>query len=204
MPTLSFFFDFGSTYSYPAALRIREAAARAGVVARFRPIMLGAIFKAQGWVTSPFNLYPVKGRYMWRDLERITAAMGVPFVRPDPFPQNGLLAARVAVGARDEPWQPRFCVEVFKAEFARGEEIIDPAVISAALTAAGADAAHWIARAAGEDVKDALRAETDEAGRHGVFGAPSFVTPDGELFWGNDRLEAALAWMAHRSPRRSR
>lgn len=198
-PTLTFFFDFGSTYSYLAALRIRELAASAGIAVRFRPIMLGAIFKSQGWETSPFNLYPAKGRYMWRDLERITGRMGVPFVRPDPFPQNGLLAARVAVAARGEPWQPAFCVEVFKAEFARGEQISDAGVVAAALEAAGAGDTSWLARAGNAEVKDCLRAETDEAARLGVFGAPSFVTPDGELFWGNDRLESALSWTGRRT-----
>ena len=100
---LDFWFDFASTYSYPAAVRIGALAARADVRVRFRPFLLGPIFKAQGWTTSPFNLYPEKGRYMWRDLERLCADLDVPFRRPDPFPQNSLLAARVAlVGARPE------------------------------------------------------------------------------------------------------
>src|SRR5262245_51053650 len=71
MPMLDFWFDFASTYSYPAATRISPLAAIAGVTIRFRPFLLGPIFKAQGWETSPFNLYPAKGRYMWRDLERL-------------------------------------------------------------------------------------------------------------------------------------
>ena len=200
MTTLSFFFDFGSTYSYPAALRIRGEAERAGVEVRFRPLMLGAIFKAQGWETSPFNLYPAKGRYMWRDLARITSEMGVPFVRPDPFPQNGLLAARVAVAACDEPWQPAFCIAIFEAEFARGEQIIEPGVVAGALSAAGADAAHWLEAAAAPEAKDRLRAETEEAQRLGIFGAPTFVTGSGELYWGNDRLDAALRTATSRNP----
>jgi 2-hydroxychromene-2-carboxylate isomerase len=70
-PALDFWFDFASTYSYLAAVRIRPLAAQTGVSVRFRPFLLGPIFKAQGWDTSPFNLYPVKGRHMWRDLERL-------------------------------------------------------------------------------------------------------------------------------------
>jgi len=65
---LDFWFDFASTYSYPAAMRIAPLAQQAGVMVRFRPFLLGPIFKIQGWPTSPFNLYPAKGRYMWRDL----------------------------------------------------------------------------------------------------------------------------------------
>ncbi len=100
-PVLDFWFDFASTYSYPSAMRLRSLAQQAGVAVSFRPFLLGPIFKAQGWSTSPFNLYPAKGRHMWRDLERICADLALPFRRPDPFPQNSLLAARVAlVGLR--------------------------------------------------------------------------------------------------------
>ena len=76
MPTLDFWFDFASTYSYPAAMRIAPLAAAAGVTVRYRPFLLGPIFKAQGWDTSPFNLYEAKGRHMWRDLERLCADLG--------------------------------------------------------------------------------------------------------------------------------
>src|SRR6266581_7767160 len=102
MPALDFFYDFASTYSYPAAMRIAPLAAQAGVAVRFRPFLLGPIFKAQGWDTSPFNLYPARGRHMWRDLERLCAELKLPFRRPDPFPQNSLLAARVALAALDQ------------------------------------------------------------------------------------------------------
>ena len=72
MPALlDFWFDFASTYSYPAAMRVAPLAWQSGVMVRFRPFLLGPLFKAQGWSTSPFNLYPAKCRYMWRDLERI-------------------------------------------------------------------------------------------------------------------------------------
>ena len=83
-PHLDFWFEFASTYSYPAAMRIAPLAREAGVDVRFRPFLLGPIFKAQGWDTSPFNLFAAKGRYMWRDLERICAELGLPFRRPEP------------------------------------------------------------------------------------------------------------------------
>ena len=94
MPTLDFWFDFASTYSYPAAMRIAPLAAEAGVAVRYRPFLLGPIFKAQGWDSSPFNVYEAKGRHMWRDLERLCADLALPFRRPESFPQNSLLAAR--------------------------------------------------------------------------------------------------------------
>lgn len=191
---LDFWFDFGSTYSYPASQRIQALARAQGVTVRFRPFLLGVLFKAQGWSTSPFNLYPAKGQYMWRDLARISDDLGLAFVRPDPFPQNGLLAARVALAIGDAPWIGDYCAGVFAEEFARGRQIADASVISDVLARLGADAPRLLTRAGSPEVKDRLRRETEEAQSLGLFGAPSFLTHDGELFWGNDRLEAALAW----------
>jgi len=191
---IDFWFDFASTYSYPASQRIRPLAHAHGVTVRFRPFLLGPLFKAQGWGTSPFNLYPAKGRYMWRDLERLCRALDLPLVRPEPFPQNSLLAARLAVAADGEAWRDAFCERVFRAEFGEGRPIDDARVLGSLIADLGGDAASLLARSGSTEIKDRLRRETDEASRRGLFGAPSFVTPDGELFWGNDRLEAALAW----------
>jgi 2-hydroxychromene-2-carboxylate isomerase len=204
-PSLDFWFEFASTYSYPAALRIRPLAAAAGVVVRFRPFLLGPIFVAQGWNNSPFNLYPAKGRHMWRDLERISADLGLPFRRPESFPQSSVLAARVAlVGLGEQPpgqksWGEEFCCAVYRAEFAEGRRIDDPEVVGGILAQLGVDAAATLAEAQSGAIKDRLRAETAAAQRHDIFGAPSFVTADGELFWGNDRLENALAWAQRHS-----
>src|SRR5260370_14542850 len=125
MPLLDFWFDFGSIYSYPAALRIGPLSNAAGVRVCFRCFLLGPIFKAQGWTTSPFNLFPAKGRHMWRDLERLCAELALPFRRPDPFPQNGLLAARVALAGFAQGWGEDFCRAVFRAPFAEGRPIGD-------------------------------------------------------------------------------
>jgi len=191
---LDFWLEFASTYSYPAAMRIGRAAREAGVAVRFRPFLLGPIFKAQGWDTSPFNIYAAKGRYMWRDLERLCQALELPLVRPDPFPQNSLLAARVAVAAANEPWLEDFCLSVYRAEFARGDNIAEAAVLAGILGELGVASAKRLAAAQSPEVKEQLKLQTEEAQRLGIFGAPSFTTEDGELFWGNDRLEAAVAW----------
>jgi 2-hydroxychromene-2-carboxylate isomerase len=192
--TIDFWFDFGSTYSYPAALRIGPLAQAAGVRVRFRPFLLGPIFKAQGWTTSPFNLFPAKGRHMWRDLERVCAELGLPFRRPDPFPQNSLLAARVALAGFDQGWGEDFCRAVFRAEFGEGRRIEDAATIGDVLAGLSIAPAPALAAAQSDAIKARLRRETEEAQRLGLFGAPSFVCADGELFWGNDRLEPALRW----------
>ena len=129
-PLLDFWFDFASTYSYPAAMRIAPLAQQAGVMVRFRPFLLGPLFKAQDWPTSPFNLYPAKGRYMWRDLERICVDLDLPFRRPQPFPQNSLLAARVALIGLSASWGEEFCRGVFRAEFRECRQIDNPTVIA--------------------------------------------------------------------------
>ena len=193
-PALDFWFEFASTYSYPAAMRIGALARDRGVIVRWRPFLLGPVFKAQGWDNSPFNIYPVKGRYMWRDLERICAAAGMPFVRPAVFPQNTILAARVALVALGEGWGEDFSCAVYAAEFGEGRDIGAPGLIADILTALGRDADAVITRAQADDNKLVLRKNTEEAQALGIFGAPSIVTADGELFWGNDRLEAALDW----------
>src|SRR5919206_1880642 len=108
MATLDFFYEFASTYSYVTAMRIASLAQAAGVTVRWRPFLLGPIFKAQGWDTSPFNLYPAKGRYMVRDCERLAAALGAAFRLPDPFPQHSVLAARVALVGDEEGWGEDF------------------------------------------------------------------------------------------------
>ena len=191
---LEFWYEFASTYSYPAAMRIEALAAEAGVEVVWRPFLLGPIFGEQGWNDSPFNIYPAKGRYMWRDLERICAAQGLPFAPPDPFPQNTLLAARVALVALAQDWGEDYCRAIYAAEFGDGRNIGETETIADVLTALGRDAEAAMRAAQGDDVKAALRANTGEAQRLGIFGAPSFVTADGELFWGNDRLEQALRW----------
>jgi 2-hydroxychromene-2-carboxylate isomerase len=190
---LEFFFEFASTYSHPAALRIEPLARAAGVTLVWRPFLLGPIFQALGWNDSPFNLQPAKGRYMWRDLERICAAEGIPWRRPSKFPRNGLLAARVACHYDDTPWCPDFVRAIYRANFAEDREISDPAVVSSCLEALGLPAGEILEQASAPASKEKLRAQTDRASALGLFGAPSFVVGD-EIFWGNDRLEAALAW----------
>ena len=194
MPALDFWFDFASTYSYPAALRIQALAEETGVTVNFRPFLLGPIFKAQGWDTSPFNLFPAKGGYMWRDLARICADLALPFQRPEPFPQNSLLAARVALIGLREHWGEEFCLEVFRAQFGEGRNIQDAAAIGTILSRLEIAPQAVLAAAQSDDNKARLRRETEEAARYGIFGAPTFVAADGELFWGNDRLERALRW----------
>jgi 2-hydroxychromene-2-carboxylate isomerase len=191
MAAIDFFYEFASTYSYIAAMRIAPLAQAAGIAVRWRPFLLGPIFKAQGWDTSPFNLYPAKGRYMMRDCERQCAALGLGFHLPEPFPQSTLTAARVALVALDEGWGEDFSRAIYRAQFAERRQIGSAEVIGEIVRALGRDGDAVLARAGSDAIKQKLRAETEAAQRLGLFGAPSFVAGD-ELFWGNDRLEQAL------------
>ena len=191
-PVVEFFFEFASTYSYLSAARLPGLAAEAEVEVRWRPFLLGPIFAAQGWDTSPFNIYAAKGRYMWRDMARRAERFGLAFQRPDPFPQNSLLAARVAQVALAQPGGVAYCQNVFLAQFSAQQDISDPDVITACLTSAGLSA-NLLEQAQTDANKHTLRETTDDAARRGLFGAPSFLVGD-ELFWGDDRLEEALAW----------
>jgi len=196
--TVDFWYEFASTYSYPAAMRVEAAAERAGVQLRWRPFLLGPIFGAQGWNDSPFNIYPAKGRYMWRDMARLCEAQGLALREPVRFPQNGLNAARLALLGAQEGWAPGFTRAVYLANFAGQKDISDEATLAEILTGLGLDAEAAMARSRTPENKAQLKAQTEEAIARGVFGSPSFTVGD-ELFWGNDRLDEALAWAkAHR------
>ena len=194
MPVLEFWYEFASTYSFPAAMRVERLAGAAGLTVRWRPFLLAPIFGSQGWTDSPFNIYPVKGRYMWRDLERICArenlALKLPPVR---FPQNGLKAARLALVGEAEGWTPTFTRAAYTANFAEQKDISVDAVLAEILKRLNVDAERAFAASNTPENKTRLKEQTDEAIKRGLFGAPSFTVGD-ELFWGNDRLEDAIAF----------
>ncbi|BCW89543.1 2-hydroxychromene-2-carboxylate isomerase [Alphaproteobacteria bacterium SO-S41] len=193
---VEFWFEFASTYSYLAAARIEALARSRDVAVAWRPFLLGPIFSAQGWTTSPFNIYEAKGRNMWRDMERLAQLYGLPFAKPSVFPQNGLKAARLALALPDGPRRAAFVKAVYAANFAHDEPIAEDAVLDGILHGLGEDVAALHAVAATPEIKDALRTNTATAIAKGVFGAPAVICADGELFWGNDRLEHALDWAA--------
>jgi 2-hydroxychromene-2-carboxylate isomerase len=191
---LEFWFEFASTYSYPAVMRIDKLAAERGVEVEWRPFLLGPLFHAQqGMEDSPFNVVPVKGTYMWRDLERTCAKYGLPFLKPQRFPQNGLNAARISLSLEPKD-RPNFVKAVYQANFVHDRDISDLQILHAALRRAGLDPYETLEAVGSDRIKTQLRDDTAYAADLGIFGAPTCVTLDGELFWGNDRLEDALDW----------
>lgn len=164
-------------------------------------------FLCSGHVAAPFQANPVKGAYMMRDAERAAARHGLPFNIPADFPHNTVLATRVACAFQDAPWVADFIARIYTAEFVEGLNVGDEAVVAAAVAGAGQDPAAVLAAATAPAAKDRLRAQTEEALRLGIFGAPTLVVGGGgdggappELFWGQDRVADAIDWACGRHP----
>ena len=157
-PRLEFWYDFASTYSYLSAMRIEALAAAAGVEVAWKPFLLGPIFTAQGWTTSPFNLYPAKGRNMVRDIERLAAERDLDFALPQRFPQNSLMAARLALVGGDEGWIAAFTRAVYVAEFAHAADISDRQALGSILQSLHLDSQKIFTRIEQGDIKDRLSA----------------------------------------------
>jgi 2-hydroxychromene-2-carboxylate isomerase len=191
--TVDFFYEFASPYACLSALRIRGLAASCAVAIRWRPFLLGPIFRAEGLPDSPLNVFPLRGAYARLDVARRARRHGFEVRFPSTFPRNGLLASRVALVALGEGWGEAFSEAVYRAGFQQDADISSPEVVEALVAGLGQDGPRALAAAAAPEVKGTLRAETEAAQAAGIFGAPSFLV-GGELFWGDDRLEDALDW----------
>jgi len=189
---LEFWFDFGSNYSYLSTMRIEEAAARRGVAVRWRPFLLGPIFRSFGWETSPFVLHKAKGEYVWQDMVRECRKYGLPWRRPSRFPRSAVLPSRVALLGADEAWIGAYCRRMMSLNFAEDRDIDSQEVVAEVLAQLGLPAQPLVEAALSEANKLRLRAQTEEAAARGIFGAPTFFVGD-EMFWGNDRLDDTLA-----------
>ncbi|WP_298210609.1 2-hydroxychromene-2-carboxylate isomerase [Acidovorax sp.] len=194
-PTIEFWFDFGSNYSYLSAMRIEAAATQHGVQIRWKPFLLGPIFQSFGWETSPFVLQKAKGDYVWRDMARECLKAGLPWRKPTTFPRTALLPSQVAVFGAEQDWIGTYCRRIMSLNFAEDRDIDAPDVVTDVLGHLGL-AANEIQDAAQSNAnKLKLREQTETAKAKGIFGAPTFFVGD-EMFWGNDRLDAALAHAA--------
>ncbi len=193
MAELEFWCELASSYTYLAAMRIDALAETRGVRVRWSPFLLGPIFAARGMDTSPFVIDPVRGRYMWRDVERTARALGVPFRRPSVFPRSSVLAARVALVGVERGWGPAFVRAAMRASFGEDRDIAAPEVVDELLAEVGVDGPATRAEAESPERRPRLRAATERAASLGIFGAPTFMVGD-EMFFGNDRLEQAMDW----------
>lgn len=196
--TLEFWFDFGSNYSYLSVMRIEALARERHVAVAWKPFLLGVVFQALGWETSPFVLQKIKGDYAWRDMARQCDKYGLPWRQPATFPRTALLPMRVALVGADQGWIAPFAQRMMTMNFAEDRDIDNPEAVGEVLQELGLDAGAILALALTQDNKLRLRRQTQQAQALNLFGAPSFIS-GGELFWGNDRLEDALAHAAARA-----
>lgn len=185
---VEFYFDLGSPASYLAATQLPRLCAEAGAELIWKPMLLGGVFQATG-NHSPATI-PAKGPYMMRDLGRFARRYGVPFQFNPNFPINTLLLMRGAIGMQmHEPERfPAYIDAMYRAMWAEPRNLNDPATVGAVLQEAGFDAAKMLALANAQDVKDRLKAATQEAVERGVFGAPTMFVGK-QMFWGQDRLD---------------
>ncbi len=192
---LDFYFDFSSPYGYFASLRIDAIAARHGRAVRWRPFLLGVVFKTTG--QAPLTSQPLRGDYARRDFVRSARLYGAPWSWPETFPIPTQAAARAFywLDDADPDLAHRFARAAYHAYFGEGRSIAPPEVVVEIAREAGADGDALAAALATPEVKARLKAETETAIARGVFGSP-FVFVDGEPFWGADRLDQVDRWLA--------
>lgn len=182
---IDFYFDLSSPYSYFAATQLPSLAAKYGASVAYKPLVLAAVFKAQGNV-MPAVCIP-KAQYMIKDLLRWAEQYGVPFQMSSRFPLPTIRGMRLVIAAEAHGRSAELASKLFSGMWERDLDISSDEVLRALVTEAGLPADELMAATETSAVKDKLRAYTDEAIGKGVFGAPAMIV-DGELFWGNDRL----------------
>lgn len=186
--SVEFFFDVGSPAAYLAWTQMPRIAQETGAEVIARPFLLGGVFQATA-NKSPMEV-PAKGRYMMDDLQRFAQRYGVPFQHNPHFPINTLMLMRGAIGLqmRDPGKLKPYVDAVYRAIWVDGKNMNDPATVGAVLGAAGFNAQELLALTADPQVKDKLKAVTQEAVERGAFGAPTFFI-NGRMYWGQDRLD---------------
>ncbi|MBD9515278.1 2-hydroxychromene-2-carboxylate isomerase [Pseudomonas sp. PDM22] len=186
--TVEFYFDFGSPTSYLAYTQLPAICAEAGAGLVYRPVLLGGVFQATG-NASPIAI-PAKGRYTMIDMLRFARRYGVPLKMNPHFPINTLTLMRAATGVqlRQPERFEALLACVFKGMWVDALNLGDPAVLGPLLAEAGFDPQALLALTAEQEVKDALKANTEAAIKRGMFGAPTMFVGD-EMFFGQDRLD---------------
>lgn len=191
---ITFWLDFSSPYSYLASELIDPLAAKYGRKVQWRPIMLGAAFKATGG--KLLTDIPLKGEYSLRDFDRSARFYGVPFRFPSKFPQMTLTAARAYywLHGQDCAKARDFARAIFRALWVDDKDVSDINVVGELATGLGIDRAQLDTAVANPEIKEKVKQETDAAIAQGMFGAPYFMV-DGEPFWGADRLPQIEKWL---------
>lgn len=194
---VDFFYFFGSGYAYLSVMRIAALAEASGVSVRWRPFNVRTVMAENNVMLRKETL---KVAYMWRDIERRSALHGVPWVESPLWPTDAeLLHNRVGVLAAMQGWGEAFTIASFKAWYLDHLPLGERSTLEQVIRPLGKDVDAVLAEAASESAAAQLKLETEAARGHGIFGSPSFVA-DGEMFWGDDRLEEAIAWAKGKHP----
>jgi 2-hydroxychromene-2-carboxylate isomerase len=183
--SVDFYFDFSSPFAYLASTQIEAICTRHQAPLRWRPMLLGGVFKALGGPMVPIETFsPPKQRYQGVELERWATYWKAPFVWPTRFPMRTVKALRIALSLGDKmlPYVSR----TFRAYWAEDLDIDNEGVLRRLLQESGFDPAQ-VSAAEDPTYKKALIEATQTAVDIGVFGAPTAII-DGHLFWGQDRL----------------
>lgn len=192
MPKPTFYFDLGSPFAYLAAERLHDVL---GEQVQWQPVSLGALFKLTGRFSWSLG-DPERRQAGTAEVERRARVYGLPPVRwPDPWPGNYLMAMRAATFAYQIGMGYEFTMRAFRNAFQEGSDLGLPAEVLRAAEDAGLDPRAVETATEDPDVKLTLRDATDTAHQLGVFGVPT-IAIDGELFWGDDRLEDAAAHLS--------
>ena len=192
-PLLTFFHDFSSPFSYLGSTQVSRVADRCGARLEWRPILLGALFKAIGTPNVPlFAMHQARQDAMVRDMHDQARWLGVPFAVPEAFPLRTVTALRLAIV------EPRLTQPLYRAAWVEGRDLGDPLVLGQVIEAEGFDP-DLLPRADAPQVKDALRANTSLAEAAGAPGVPSFEVrlpgQDPLMVWGVDRLDLVASML---------
>ncbi|ANT59105.1 2-hydroxychromene-2-carboxylate isomerase [Salipiger sp. CCB-MM3] len=192
MTPIDFWFSIGSTYSYLTVMRLPQLAEVKGIEVRWHPFNVRHVMVAQNNI--PFKGKPEKTTYMWRDIARRAEGYGLSPKLPAPYPLAGLvLANEVAELGMREGWGIDYTRATYRRWFEQGEPAGEAPNLPESLREIGQDPERVMERAGSEEIVQALASATADAMTLGVFGSPSFLVGH-ELFWGDDRLDDAIAW----------
>ena len=197
MAKLEFFFDCSSPWTYLAFTRIHDVIARTAAQVSWRPILVGGVFNAvnQDVYARRDNPDPRKASYNGKDIQDWARLAGIKIGKPQPFPVNAVLEMRCCLAADEKGKLVDFAREAFKAYWGDLKDVSKPDVIAEVCRAAGLNPEEILARASAPDIKEKLRANTDEVIARGGFGSPTMFVNETDMYFGNDRLplvEAAL------------
>lgn len=192
MVTIDFWYSIGSTYSYLSIMRLPDLTETTGVEFRWRPFDVRRIMVEQNNIS--FRDKPVKTAYMWRDIERRAENYGLQPVVPVPYPLRELVFAnQVAIVGTEEGWAEDYTRATYRRWFEAGQPAGEEPNLSESLSEIGQGPARVIESARSERIANALAQESAEATALGIFGSPTFSVSE-EIFWGDDRLDDAIAW----------